>query len=168
MQKIWVQFLGWEDQLKKELATHSSVLVWEIWEIKPVNLKGNQPWIVIGRTDTEAPMLWPPDMKSWLIWKYPDAGKDWGQEEKGTTEDETVGCHHRLNGFRWTLGVGDGQGGLGCCSSWGHKESDTTEWLNWCDLLSHTLIRWPICWCTKAQIQPKMAVWGYQYINYLY
>ena len=72
------------------------------------------------------------DAKSWLIWKDPDAGKDGGQEEKGTTEDEMVGCHHQLNehGFGWTPGVGDGQGGLACCGSWGCKESDMTEWLN--------------------------------------
>ena len=86
MQKIWVQFLGWEDQLKKELATHSSVLVWEIWEIKPVNLKGNQPWIVIGRTDTEAELQihWLPDAKSQLMGKDSNVGKDWRQE-KGMT-----------------------------------------------------------------------------------
>ena len=73
------------------------------------------------------------DAKSWLIWKDPDAGKDWGQEEKGMTEDEMVGWHHRLNGngFVWTLGIGDGQGGLACCSSWGYRESDTTVQLNW-------------------------------------
>ena len=86
------------------------------------------------RTDVEAetPILWPPDAKSWLIRKDPDAGKDWGQEEKGLTEDEIVGWHHRLNGhgFGWTAGVGDGQGGLACCGSWGRKEPDTTEWLN--------------------------------------
>ena len=97
--------------------------------------KGDQSWIFIGRTDAEAetPVLWPPDTKSWLIWKDPDAGKDWGQEEKGTTEDEMVGWHHRHNGhgFGWTPGVGDGQGVLVCCGSWGHKESDTTEQLNW-------------------------------------
>ena len=89
----------------------------------------------IGRTDVEAetPILWPPHAKSWLIWKDPDAGKAWGQEKKGMTEDEMVGRHHRLNGHRfgWTPGVGVGQGGLVCCSSWGRKESDTTEWLNW-------------------------------------
>ena len=81
------------------------------------------------------PILWPPDAKSWLIGKDPDAGKDWGQEEKGTTEDEMVGWHHWLNGhgFGWILGVGHGQGGLACCGSWCHKESDTTEWLNWTD-----------------------------------
>ena len=81
------------------------------------------------------PILWPPDVKNWLIGKDPDAAKDWGQEEKGTTEDEMVGWHHRLNGhgFGWTPGVGDGQGGLACCGSWGRKESDTTERLNWTD-----------------------------------
>ena len=79
------------------------------------------------------PILWPPDAKSWLIWKDPDARKDWGQEEKGTTEDEMVGWHHRLNGhgFGWTPGVGDGQGSLACCGSWGRKELDMTERLNW-------------------------------------
>ena len=107
-------------------------------EIQPVHPKGDQSWVFIGRTDAEAetPILWPPDVKStWLIWKDPDAGKDWGQEEKGTTDDKMVGWHHRLNGhgFEWTPGVGDGQGGLACCSSWGHKESDTTEQLNWTD-----------------------------------
>ena len=85
----------------------------------------------IGRADVgaETPILWPPDAKSRLIGKDPDAGKDWGQEEKGTIEDETAGWHHRLNGygFGWTQGVCDGQGGLACCSPWGHKESDTTE-----------------------------------------
>ena len=105
-------------------------------EIQPVHLKGDQSWVFIGRTDFEAetPILWPPDVKSWLIWKDPDAGKDWGQEDKGTTEDEMVGWHHRLNGhgFVWTPGVGgDGQGVLACCSSWDRKESDTTEQLNW-------------------------------------
>ena len=104
-------------------------------EIQPVYPKGNQSWIFIGRTDAEAetPILWPPDAKNWLIWKDPDAGKDWGQEEKGTTEDEMAGWHHWLDGHEseWTLGVGDGQGGLACCDSWGRKESDTTERLNW-------------------------------------
>ena len=107
-------------------------------EIQPVHPKGNQSWIFIGRTDAEAetPLLWPPDAKSWLIWKDPDAGKDWGQEEKRTTEDEMVGWHQRLNGhaFGWTLGVGDGWGGLVCYGSWGRKESDTTERLNWTEV----------------------------------
>ena len=97
--------------------------------------KGNQSWIFIGRTDAEAetPILWPPDAKNWLIGKDPDAGKDWRQEEKGTTEDEMAGWHHQLDGheFKQTLGVGDGQRSLECCSPWGHKESDTTERLNW-------------------------------------
>ena len=107
-------------------------------EIQPVHPKGNQSWLFIGRTDVEAetPRLWPPDAKSWLIGKDPDAGKDWGQEEKGKTEGEMAGWHHRLNGhgFGWSLGVGDGQGGLACCDSWGRKESDTTERLNWTEL----------------------------------
>ena len=98
-------------------------------------LKEYQSWVFIGRTDVEAetPILWPPDAKSWLIGKDPDAGKDWGQAEKGTTEDEMVGWHHRLNGhgFGWTP---DGLGGLACCGSWGHKESDTTERPNWTEL----------------------------------
>ena len=104
-------------------------------EVQPVHPKGDQSWVLIGKTDDEAetPIVWPPDAKSWLIRKDPDAGKDWRQEEKGTTEDEMVGWHHWLNGhvFGWTPGVGDGQGGLVCCGSWGHKESDTTEQLNW-------------------------------------
>ena len=108
---------------------------WTARRSKPVHPKGDQSWVFIGRTDAEAetPILWPPDAKSWLIGKDPDAGKDWGQEEKGMTEDEMVGWHHQLDGhgFGWTPGVGYGQGGLVCCSSWGHKESDTTEWLNW-------------------------------------
>ena len=104
-------------------------------EIKPVHPKGDQFWVFIGRTDVEveAPVLWPPDAKSWLIWKDPDAGKDWGQEGKGMTEDEMVGWHHRLNGhgFGWTLGIGDGQGGLACFDSSCHKKLDKVEWLNW-------------------------------------
>ena len=93
------------------------------------------PWIFIGSTDaeTETAILWPPGAKNWLIGKDPDAGKDWGQEEKGATEDEMVGWHHRLNGheFEQAPGVGDRQGSLVCCSPWGRKESDMTEWLNW-------------------------------------
>ena len=104
-------------------------------EIKPVNPKGNQSWLFIGRTDVEAeaPILWPPDVKNCLIGKDPDAGKDWRQEEKGKTEDEMVGWHHQLDGheFEQALGVGDGQGILVCFSPRGHKESDTTEQLNW-------------------------------------
>ena len=107
-------------------------------EIQPAHPKGDQSWIFIGRTDAEAPILWPHDKKNWLIGKDPDAGTDWGQEEKGMTEDEMVGWYHRLNGdeFEQTLGVGDGQESLACCSPWGHKESDTTERLNWTEPLS--------------------------------
>ena len=93
-------------------------------------------WIWIQTdTEAEAPVLWPPDAKSWLIGKDPDAGKDWGQEEKGTTEDEMVGWHHQLDAheFEKTLSVGDGQGSLACCSPWGCKELDMTEWLNWAE-----------------------------------
>ena len=100
-------------------------------EIQPVHPKGNQPWILIGRTDAEAeaPILWPPDVKSQLTRKDPDTGKDWRQEEKGTTEDEMVGWHRRLNEYEFeqTLGDGEEQGSLECCSPWGLKESDTTD-----------------------------------------
>ena len=114
-------------------------------EIQPVHLKGTQSWIFIGRTDAEAetPILWPPDVKNWLIWKDPDAGKDWRLEEKGMTEDEMVGWHHRH----------DGHGGLLCYSLWGRKVSDTTEQLNWTELvvynnihlLIHSFCRSEVC-----------------------
>ena len=108
-------------------------------EIQPLHPKEDQSWAFIDRTDAEAetPILWPPDVKGWLIWKDPNAGRDWGQEEKGTTEDEMAGRHHRLDGheYEWTPGVGDGQGGVACCDSWGRKESDTTERLSdWTEL----------------------------------
>ena len=100
--------------------------------------KGDQSWVFIGRTDVEAetPILWPPDAKSWLIWKDPDAGKD-RRREKGTTEDEMVGWHHQLYGheFEWAPGVGDRQESLVCCSLWGCKELATTEQLNWTECL---------------------------------
>ena len=109
-------------------------------EILPVHPKGNQSWIFIGRTDAEAeaPILWPLDAKTWLIRKDPYVGKDWRQEEKGMTEDELVGWHHQLNvhEFEQALGVSDVQESLVCCSPWGCKESDTTEWLNWSDSVS--------------------------------
>ena len=107
-------------------------------EIQPVHSEGDQPWDFFGRNDAKAedPVLWPPHAKSWLIGKDSDAGRDWGQEEKGMTEDEMAGWHHRLDGHEseWTPGDGDGQGGLACCNSWGRKESGTTEQLNWTEL----------------------------------
>ena len=107
-------------------------------EIQPVHSKVDQPWVFFGRNDAKAEtqVLWPPHVKSWFIGKDSDAGRDWGQEEKGTTEDEMAGWHHRLDApeFEWTLGVGDGQGGLACYDSWGRKESDTAERLNWTEL----------------------------------
>ena len=107
-------------------------------KIKPVNPKGNQYWIFIGRTDAEAetPILRSPDVKNWLLRKDPDAGKDWGLEEKGTTEEEMVGYHYRLNGhqFEQAPGVGDGQRSLACCSLWVHKQLGMTERLNWSEL----------------------------------
>ena len=128
-------------------AEHWRIDAFELWcwrrlsrvpldckEIQPVNLKGNQPWIFIGRTGAkdETPILWPLNAKSWRIGKDPDAGKDGRQEEKGMTDDNMVGWHHRLNGHEseQDLGDGEGQGGLECCSPWGCKESDMTEWLN--------------------------------------
>ena len=110
-------------------------------EIKSVNTKGNQPWIFTGRTGTgsETPILWPPDSKEWLIRKNPNAGKDWRQEEKGTTEDEMAGWHHRLEGheFEQAPGDGNGQGGLACCGPWGCKELDTTERLSTTTIHTH-------------------------------
>jgi len=107
-------------------------------EIQLVHSEGDQPWDFFGRNDAKAetPVLWPPHAKSWLVGKDSDAGRDWGQEEKGMTEDEMARWHHRLDGreSEWTPGVGDGQGGLACCDSWGCKESDVTERLNWTEL----------------------------------
>ena len=119
----------WSVVLKKTLE---SPLDWK--EIKPVNPNGNQFWIFIRRTDAEAeaPILWPPDAKSWLIRKDSNAGKDWRNEENGITEDEMVGWHHWLNEheFEHALEYGEGHGSLVCCSPWGHKELDMTELLN--------------------------------------
>ena len=96
-----------------------------------------------GHAEAETPILWPPHAKSWLIGKDPDAGRDWEQVEKGMTEDEMAGWHHQLyaHEFGWTLGVGDGQGGLACCSSWGHKESYITEQLNWTELMDYMVMK---------------------------
>ena len=111
--------------------TTSSVILFT----QPVHSEGDQPWDFFGKNDAKAetPILWPPHVKSWLIGKDSDAGRDWGQEEKGTIEDEMAGWHHHLDGreSEWIPGVGDGQGGLACCDSWVCKESDTTERLNW-------------------------------------
>ena len=112
-------------------------------EIQPVHSEGDQPWDFFGRNDAKAEtlILWPPHAKSWLTGKDSDGGRDWGQEEKGMTEDEMAGWYHWLDGseFEWAPGVGDGQGGLACCNSWGHKESDMTEWLNWTELKQLTI-----------------------------
>ena len=137
-------------------------------EIQPVHPKRDQSWVFIGRTDFEAetPILWPPHVKSWLIGKDPDAGRDWGQQEKGMTENEMAEWHQRLNGheFEWTPGVGDGQGGLVCWDSWGRKESDTTEWLNrteliFCVSLNHFYYYWEVsidkkrmCWVRRRKM----------------
>ena len=117
----------WTVVLEKTLETPL-----DFEEIKPVNPKGIESWIFIGRTDAKAPILWPPDAKNWLIGKDPDAGKEWRQEEKGRTEDEMVGWHHWLNGheFEPAPRVGEGWGSLACCSWWGCKELDVTE-PNW-------------------------------------
>ena len=140
-------------------------------EIQPVHSEGDQPWDFFGRNDAKAetPVLWPPDAKSWLIGKDSDAGRDWGQEEKGTTEDEMAGWHHWFDGREpeWTPGVGDGQGGLACCDSWGRKESDTTERLIWSEDRSQqpylalrtpvkhdTLLVWRSRWPCSEWLQP--------------
>ena len=135
-QSFIIQCDGCKDQIQENFhEVISDYSFWWSWGRELVHSKGDQSWVFIGRTDVKAetPILWPPHAKSWLIGKDSDAGRDWGQEEKGTTEDEMAGWHHRLNEheFEWTLGVGDGQGGLACCYSWRRKESDTTEWMNW-------------------------------------
>ena len=123
-------------------------------EIQPLHSKGDQPWDFFGRNDAKAetPVLWPPHAKSWLIGK--DSGRDWGQKEKGTTEDEMAGWHHWLDGreSEWTPGVDDGQGGLACCDSWGRKEWDTTEWLNWTELNQRGKRGSGYSWNQKIQI----------------
>ena len=142
-------------------------------EIQPVHSKEDQSWVFIGRTDAKAetPILWPPHAKSWFIGKDSDAGRYWGQEERRMTEDEMAAWHHQLNGheFGWTLGVGDEQRGLACCSSWGRKESDMTEWLNWTEL-SHSIFQgrtslWGPCplrndrrhQCLRLPLTPRIA-----------
>ena len=131
--KSYINLNLWTVVLEKTLE---SLLYYK--EIQPVHSKGHRSWVFFGRNDAKAetPVLWPPHAKSWLIGKDSDAGRDWGQEEKGITEDEMAGWHHWLDGLEseCTLGVGDGQGGLACCNSWGHRESDMTERLNWTEL----------------------------------
>ena len=129
-------------------------------EIQLVHPKGNQSWIFTGRTDDETPILWPPDAKNWLLEKDPDAGKDWRREEKGTTEDEMVGWHHRCNvhEFEQAPRVGDGQGSLARCSPWGRKESDMTVWLNWTEPT-------PVFWPGEVREQRSLAgysSWGHK------
>ena len=134
----------WRRLSAKELMLLNCGVGEDSWEslglqqIHPVHSEGDQPWDFFGRNDAKAetPVLWPLHAKCWLIGKGSDAGRGWGQEEKGTTEDEMAGWHHWLDGreSEWTLGVSDGQGGLACCDSWGRKELDTTEWLEWNDV----------------------------------
>ena len=134
-EESWVpkNWCFWTEVLEKTLESPL-----DCKEIQPVHPKGDQSWVFIGGTDIEAetPVLWLPNAERWLIWKDPGAGRDWGQEEKGMTEDEMAGWHYRLDGheFEWTPGVEDGQGGLACCSSWGRKELDTIERMNWTDM----------------------------------
>ena len=146
---IWYLYVLWELDYKESWVLKN----WCFWmmvlektlespldckEIQPVHSEGDQPWDFFEKNDAKAetPVLWPPHAKTWLIGKDSDAGRHWGQEEKGTTEDEMAGWHHGLDGCEseWPPGDGDGQGGLACCDSWGRKESDTTERLNWTEL----------------------------------
>ena len=132
----WVQKNLWLWTVVLEKTLESPL---DCKEIQPVHSKRDQSWVFFERTDAKAetPVLWSPHVKSWHIGKDTDAGRNWGQEEKGTTEDEMAGWHHRLDGhgFGWTPRVGDGQGGLACCNSWGRKESDITERMIWSDLI---------------------------------
>ena len=133
---MWKNWCLWTVVLEKTLESHL-----DCKEMKLVQPKGNHSWIFIGRTDaeTESPILWPPDVKNWLIGKDLDAGKDWRREEKGTTVDEMVGWHHQLDGhtFEQAPGVGDGQGSLACCSRRGHKTSDMMKQLIWIIITDH-------------------------------
>ena len=132
-------------------------------EIQPVHPKGDQSWVFIGRTDVEAEtsILWPPDAKSWLFGKDSDAGRDWGQEEKGTIEDEMAGWHHWLNGhgFEWTPGVGDGQEGLACCGSWGRRvRHDWAIELNWTPLGRYS-------WCPNSNSCLLFKLINYKFLR---
>ena len=147
----------WAVVLEKILERHL-----DCKEFQPVHHKGNQSWVFIWRTYVEAvtPILWLPDVKSWLIWKDPAAGKDWGQEKKGTTEDEIVGWHHQLDGhgFGWTLGVGDGQGGPACCGSWGRRVGHDWETeLSWTEGAQASFIFniWPLRLLQKGKMKEE-------------
>ena len=156
-EESWAQnWCFWTVMLEKTLESPL-----DCKEIQPVHSKGDQSWVFFGRTDAKAetPILWPSHANSWLIGKDADAGRVWGQEEKGTTEDEMAGWHHWLDRreSEWTPGVGDGQGGLACCSSWGCKESDTTEPLNWTEIgMVGRLLRWlpriPASWHSHPSV----------------
>ena len=162
----WVQknWCFWTVVLEKTLESPL-----DCKETQPVHPKGNQFWTFIGMADVEAetPILWPPDAKNWCIGKDPDAGKDWRQEEKRTTEDEMVRWHHQLNAleFKQTPGVDDRQGSLACCSLWGHKELDTTEQLNWTELkitiqniLSSESSLMPLCSWSFFNFWPRQSL----------
>ena len=165
-EKSWVpkNWCFWSVVLEKTLESPL-----DCKDIQPVHPKGDQPWVFFGRNDTKAetPVLWPPHVKSWLIGKDSVFGRGWGQEEIGTTEDEMAGWHHWLNGheFEWTPGVGDGQGGLVCCSSCGCKELDTTELVNWTELSGtrcHDLS------FLNVEFKPTFLLFGFTFIKRLF
>ena len=138
---VWKNWCFWTVVLEKTLESPL-----DYKEIQPVNPKGNQSLIFIGMTDAEAeaPLHWPPDVKSWLIWRDPDTGKDWGQKEKWAIEDKMVGWHHWLNGHEYEQAPedGEGQGSLACCSPWCYKELDMTYRLNNNKIIQNSRILW--------------------------
>ena len=164
----WVQKNWWFGTVVLEKTLESPL---DCKEIQPVHSKGDRSWVFFGRTDAKAEtlILWPPHAKSCLIGKDPDAGRGWGQEEKGTTEDEMAAWHHQLHEheFGWTPGVGDGQGGLACCNSWGRKESDMTERLHWTELMKGKF-PWEIKNCPRdgedLSSRPKV-VWNTEHAH---
>ena len=141
-------------------------------EIQPVHPKGDQSWVFIGRTDVEAEtsVLWPPDAKSWLTGKDPDAGRDWGQEEEGTTEDEMAGWHHRLNWheFGWTPGIGDGLGSPGMLLSMGSQRvgHDWVTELNWTEKWDGTVGPVQYCFLFACEyVTIKLPKWSWGFLN---